>query len=134
MVEFDMYGVKVSLKEVNDALKVMREGWTKRYPHELQGVNFSSKGDVFFQIRDLKNRARELDNQLEYLREIAAMLYSLTQSVEELAGQCKISRDVTRTLVSRVYMTQEQIEESGKRAEIRFEEEAGRGKRKLHRR
>ena len=129
MVEFDMYGVKVSLKESNDALKVMREEWTKRYPHELRGVDFSNKGEVFFQIRDLKNRARELDNQLEHLREISAMLYSLTKQTEELAGQCKISRDVTRTLVSRVYMTEEQIKEADKRAQLRYNEENAPGKR-----
>jgi len=134
MVEFDMYGVKVSLKEANDALKSMRDDWTKRYPHDLQGVDFSRKGEVFFQIRDLKNRAHELNNQLEHLREISAMIYSITKITEELAGQCKLSRDVTHTLLDRVYMTQEQIKEADARAQVRFEEEAGRGKRKAHRR
>jgi len=134
MAEFDMYSVKVSLKEANDVLKSIREEWTRRYPHELQGVDFSKRGEVFFQMRDLKNRARELDNQLEHLREISAMLYALTKTTEELAGQCKLSRDITRTLVSKVYMTQEQIEAADKRSEIRFKEDLGSGKRKAHRR
>jgi hypothetical protein len=134
MVEFDMYGIEVSLKECRDQLKTIRAQWLLRYPDQIIDVDFSRKQEEFFQTRDIKNRAQELDNQLLHLREISAMLYALGKYVEELEVLCKRSRNATRSQMDRIVMTAEQVKEADARAKIRFEEEVGRGKRKTHRR
>ena len=134
MVEFNMYGIEVALKECRDEMKTIRAQWLLRYPDQLVDVDFSRKQEEFFQTRDLRNRAQELENQLLHLREISAMLYALGKYTEELESLCKRSRDMTRTQMERITMTAEQIKEADARAKVRFEEEAGRGKRKAHRR
>lgn len=134
MVEINMYGVYTSLKEARDELIRMRAEWLKKFPHELTDVDFTRKEEAFFKTRDLKNRMRDLDILHNDLRESAAMTYAIAKLIEELTGQCKMSSDITRSHIARIHMTDEQIKEADARAKVRFEEEAGRGRRKAHRR
>ena len=123
MVEINMYGAYTSLKEVRDELRRMRAEWLMKFPHELTDVDFSRKEEAFFKTRDLKNRMRDLDILHRDLRETAAMTYAISKLIEELTSQCKISSDVTRSHMDRIYMTAEQIKEADERARVKFIED-----------
>jgi hypothetical protein len=143
MVDFNMYGVYASLREIRDELQSMRAEWLLKYPTTLTDVDFTRENEVFYKTHELKNRIRELDTLLRDMHETSKMLYDISKQMEALVAQCKVSKLTTLTHISTIEsadgdikaaIARQEQKEREERERNKFVEDVGRGKRKAHRR
>ena len=143
MVDFNMYSVYASLREARDELQSMRAGWLLKYPIALTDVDFARENEVFYKINELRHRIRELDILLRDMHETSKMLYDISKQMEALIAQCKVSKLTTLTHISTIEsadgdikaaIARQEQKEREERERNKFVADAGRGKRKAHRR
>jgi len=115
MVELDLYGIRVGIEEIREDLGTAYLRWAEFYPFVQSGFDLSSSNEAFYKIGEQRKIIHELDTQIDNIRQINKALYEISEMVEELTAECKMSKLIAHARAHAIASSDYEIGEAERR-------------------